>query len=156
MNIIDVLDRSSVLVQLNARTKDDVLNSMIDVLKNSEKVKDLEEIRKAVFEREKIMSTGIGNGFALPHGKTKAVESTIGVFATLANPVDFKALDSKPVHLVFMLIGQEHGVGTHLRLLSRISRLMTNIGFRDRLMSATTPDQAFEIFSQQESEQLDK
>lgn len=156
MNITDVLDRTSVLVQLTARTKEDVLNSMVDVLKTSAKVKDIEEIRRAVFEREKVMSTGIGNGFALPHGKTKAVESTIGVFATLANPVDFKALDSRPVTMVFMLIGQEHGVGTHLRLLSRISRLMTNTGFRERLMNAATPDEAYELFSQQEAEQLDK
>jgi len=156
MNIIDVLDRSSVLVQLNARTKDDVLNSMIDILKTSDRVKDIEEIRKAVFEREKIMSTGIGNGFALPHGKTKAVDSTVGVFATLAKPVDFKSLDSQPVSIVFMLIGQEHSVGTHLRLLSRISRLMTNVGFRDRLLTAATPNDAYNLFAQQESEQLDK
>lgn len=156
MNIIDVLDRSSVLVQLDAHTKDDVLNRMIDVLKPSLKVKDIEEIRRAVFEREKIMSTGIGNGFALPHGKTKAVESTIGVFATLKEPVDFHALDNQPVQMIFMLIGQEHGVGTHLRLLSRISRLMTNANFRQRLMSATNAEEAYDIFSQQESEQLDK
>jgi mannitol/fructose-specific phosphotransferase system IIA component (Ntr-type) len=58
--------------------------------------------------------------------------------------------------MIFMLIGQEHGVGTHLRLLSRISRLMTNTGFRDRLMFATNADEAYSIFAQQESDQLEK
>lgn len=156
MNITDVLERSSVLVNLEARTKEEVLNRMIDVLKGSESINSIDDIRQAVFEREKLMSTGIGNGFALPHGKTKAVKSTIGVFATLARPVDFQALDSQPVSIVFMLIGQEHGVGTHLRLLSRISRLMTNAGFRERLTAAATPDEAYELFARQESEQLDK
>jgi mannitol/fructose-specific phosphotransferase system IIA component (Ntr-type) len=71
MNIIDVLDRSSILVQLQARSKEDVLNTMVDVLKTSPKIKNIEEIRTAVFEREKLMSTGIGNDLRSHMGKLR-------------------------------------------------------------------------------------
>ena len=152
MNITEVLSEEQILVKLNAKSKDEVLNTMIDALSGSPKVKDVEQIRKVVFEREKIMSTGIGKGFALPHGKTNSVEATMGVLATLYEPIDFESLDDVPVNIVFMLVGQEQSVGLHLRLLSKISRLMSNDGFRAELLRAEHPREVIQLFAERDAD----
>jgi fructose-specific phosphotransferase system IIA component len=154
MKITDILKPSSILVHHHAGTKNDVLDAMLAVLSSSGQITHAEEVRKAVYDRENIMSTGIGKGFALPHGKTNFINDTVGAFMTLDTPVDFHSLDQQPVNIVFMLVGRENTVGTHLRLLSRISRLMNNDLFRQKVMSAADADQVLQLFIQEEEDML--
>jgi PTS system fructose-specific IIC component len=152
MKITDILQPSAILLNTTFATKDAALDAMIDALASGGHITKVEEARKAVFDREKIMSTGIGKGFALPHGKTNHITETVGAFMTLKEPLDFQALDQQPVNIIFMLIGRENTVGTHLRLLSRISRLMNKDSFRDSISAAEKPEQVISLFASEEEE----
>ncbi len=150
MHISSILEEQFVAIDLPSVTKEQALNSMIDMLGKSRKVLDIEKVRTAILEREKLMSTGVGHGFAIPHGKTDALEDIIAAFAITRQPIDFQALDNQPVQLIFMLVGKETHVGAHLKLLSRISRLMNNESFRKQLLEATSSAQVLELFDSEE------
>ncbi len=150
MHISSILEESYIAIDLPATSKEEALNRMIDMFGSSPKVLDLERIRAAILEREKLMSTGVGHGFAIPHGKTDALQDIIAAFAITRDPIDFQALDNQPVQLIFMLVGKETHVGTHLKLLSRISRLMNNEAFRQQLLNAKSAAEVLALFDQEE------
>jgi mannitol/fructose-specific phosphotransferase system IIA component (Ntr-type) len=125
------------------------------LFKGDSRVNDIETLRSAVHERETIMSTGIGNGFAIPHAKTAGVNEMIAGFATLKNPIEFEALDGQPVELIFLLVGEENAVGPHIKMLSRISRLMNKEAFRERLINAVDVDEIYTIFEEEEKNLLE-
>src|SRR5512133_3202238 len=137
MKISDILTEDLVVTGLQGKTKDDIIDAMIDLVAASPKVQDKEKVREAIFEREKIMSTGVGNGFAIPHGKTDAVSDIVAAFAVTKKPINYEALDEQPVRLIFLLIGKGNMVGPHIKLLSRISRLMNKEEFRKKLLEAS-------------------
>lgn len=151
MRISDILDESVVRVQLKGKSKDEIINQMIAIVNNSNKITDIEKVREAIFEREKIMSTGVGNGFAIPHGKTDAVLDIVAAFAVTEEPIDYDSLDEQPVRLIFLLVGKDSMVGPHIKLLSRISRLMNKEEFRSKLLKAESEKQVIEIFKAEES-----
>jgi fructose-specific phosphotransferase system IIA component len=151
MHITSILEEPFIAIRLSATTKEEALNAMVDMFRDSPKVLDLEQIREAILERERIMSTGVGHGFAIPHGKTAALNDIIAAFAVTEHPIDFQALDGQPVQLIFMLVGKETHVGTHLKLLSRVSRLMNSEEFRHQLLAAQSPGEIMELFSQEEN-----
>ena len=151
MRISDILTENLVATSLAGKSKDDIIDAMIDLVAASPKVQDKEKVRKAIFEREKIMSTGVGNGFAIPHGKTDAVTDIVAAFAVTAEPIDYQSLDEKPVRLVFLLVGKDNLVGPHIKLLSRISRLMNKEEFRKRLLELKSPKEIIETFKQEEA-----
>ena len=151
MKISDILDETVVRVNIKGKSKDEIINEMIAIVSNSSKITDIEKVRSAIFEREKIMSTGVGNGFAIPHGKTDAVSDIVAAFAITEEPIDYESLDEQPVRLVFLLIGKDSMVGPHIKLLSRISRLMNKEEFRKKLLIATSPKEVIEIFKNEET-----
>ncbi len=151
MKISDILTDDLVVTGLQGKTKDDIIDAMIDLVAASPKVLDKEKVRKAIFERERIMSTGVGNGFAIPHGKTDAVTDIVAAFAVTAEPIDYQSLDEKPVRLVFLLVGKDNLVGPHIKLLSRISRLMNKEDFRKRLLVQQTSREIIDMFRQEEA-----
>ncbi|MFN8360298.1 MAG: PTS sugar transporter subunit IIA [Candidatus Kapaibacterium sp.] len=151
MKITDILQKNSILVHRAIQTKEEALTVMVQTLAQSGQISDPAEVQRVVWEREAIMSTGIGKGFALPHGKTNSVADTVGCFLTLAAPINFDALDGLPVTTIFMLIGRENTVGTHLRMLSRISRLMNNDSFRSEVQSAESSEAILALFEREES-----
>ncbi len=155
MKISDILQEEFVSTKLPGKTKDEVLNSIIELLGNSKKIKDLEKVRDAIFEREKIMSTGVGKGFAIPHGKTDAVADIVAAFAVTSEPVDFQSLDGEPVRLLFLLVGRDNMVGPHIKLLSRISRLMNKDEFRKKLLTAKSPSEVVQFFKEEEISYFD-
>jgi fructose-specific phosphotransferase system IIA component len=155
MKITDVLEEQFVRTNLPGATKEEIIDAMIDLIGNSRNVLDKEKVRQAILEREKIMSTGVGNGFAIPHGKTDAVKDIVAAFAITEHPVDYQALDEQPVRLVFLLVGRDSLVGPHIKLLSRISRLMNKEEFRRELLSSKTPKEVIELFQQQEASYLE-
>jgi len=151
MKIGDILTEEMVLTNLEGNTKNEIIDAMIDLVGKSSKVMDKAKVREAIFEREEIMSTGVGNGFAIPHGKTDAVSDIVAAFAVTAEPIDYQSLDEKPVRLVFLLVGKDNMVGPHIKLLSRISRLMNKEEFRNRLIEMKTPREILETFKKEEA-----
>jgi len=151
MRITDVLEEQFIRTNLPGTSKEEIINSMIELVASSKNVIDKEKVRQAILEREKIMSTGVGNGFAIPHGKTDAVKDIVAAFAVTERPVDYQALDDQPVRLVFLLVGKDSLVGPHIRLLSRISRLMNKEGFREELLKSKSPREVLELFRREEA-----
>ena len=145
MKITDILTEQFVRTNLPGSTKEEVLNSMIEIASASDRVTDKEKVRTAILEREKIMSTGVGSGFAIPHGKTDAVNDIVGAFAVTSQPIDYKSLDEQPVRIIFLLVGRDNMVGPHIKLLSRISRLMNKEDFRNKLLAAASPAQVLDL-----------
>ena len=151
MKISDILEEKLVVTNLQGNSKEEIINAMVNLVGQSSKVIDKEKVRSAIFEREKIMSTGVGNGFAIPHGKTDAVSDIVAAFGITAEPINYQALDEKPVRLVFLLVGKENLVGPHIKLLSRISRLMNKEEFRNKLLGLQTTKEVIEAFKQEEA-----
>jgi len=151
MKIADILNEKVIVTNLPGTTKTEIINAMIDLAATNQKVIDKEKMRAAIFEREKIMSTGVGSGFAIPHGKTDAVQDIVAAFAITDEPIDYQSLDDQPVRIVFLLVGRDNSVGPHIKLLSRISRLMNKEEFRKRLIEAESPGEVLKIFTQEES-----
>lgn len=157
MKISDILKEEFVSTNLKGNSKEEIINEMIDLIAKSasEKIVDKEKVRSCIFEREKIMSTGVGNGFAIPHGKTDAVTDILAAFGITEKPIDYQSLDEKPVRLVFLLVARENMVGPHIKLLSRISRLMNKEEFRQKLLSLTSPAEIIETFKTEEATYFD-
>lgn len=151
MTIVSLLDKNSIFLNKEADNKEQLLEDMIQSLGNRVTSEELENIQTAVFEREAIMSTGVGKGLAIPHGKVKNLEQTLAAFAILKEPIDYKAIDDIPVKMVFMMVAPEAQNSIHIKLLSRISRMLNNQDFRDRLEQADDKDQIFEVFQEEES-----
>ena len=151
MKISDILTEELVVSGLEGGSKNEIIDRMIDLVSSSPKVVDKAKVREAIFEREKIMSTGVGNGFAIPHGKTDAVSDIVAAFAVTAKPIDYDSLDEKPVRLVFLLVGKDNLVGPHIKLLSRISRLMNREEFRQRLLEMNSSKDILECFRSEEA-----
>jgi fructose-specific phosphotransferase system IIA component len=155
MRVCDVLADSTVAAHVNLDTKQDALKYMIHLLDKRGVIEDVDKVQEEIFKRETIMSTGVGKGFAFPHAKTGAVQKPAGALITLDHPIEYQSLDSQPVNIIFMLLGQEHAVGAHLRLLSRISRLMNSDEFRQKLMDAGSADELIELINEEETQKLD-
>ncbi|ARA91848.1 PTS sugar transporter subunit IIA [Rhodothermaceae bacterium RA] len=153
--IHQLLSPRAISVGLPGATKTDVLNNLIDLLQGHPLVQDLEAVRAAVFEREEMMSTGVGKGLALPHAKTAAVSGTVAAFAVTAAPVPFDAIDHLPVRLLFLLVGTEAAKSQHIKVLSRVSRLMNQEAFRERLLQAGSAEEVLTIFTESEAELLE-
>ena len=155
MKIVDLLNEQVVRTNLPGTSKNEVINAIIDLAASQDRILDKEKVREAIFEREKIMSTGVGAGFAIPHAKSDSVSDIVAAFAVTAQPIDYQSLDDQPVRIVFLLVGRENMVGPHIKLLSRISRLMNNEEFRKRLLVAATPKDVLEIFRKEEATHFD-
>ena len=155
MKVHELLNLKYVLTEFKSENKNDVINELVDLLKGDERIVDLEEVRKCVFEREEKMSTGVGKGFAIPHGKTNSVNDILAAFGKSESPIEYNSLDGEPVHLVFLLIGKENLVAKHIKLLSRISRLMNNEEFRKKLVEADSKESILKIFTDEEQNYSD-
>ena len=153
MKISDLIS-GRIIPELKGKTKEEIINELIDLFKDDENVVDLENIRTAVLEREKIMSTGVGKGFAIPHAKTNAVNDIVAAFGRLKEPVDFESLDKEPVNLVMLLVAKESQVGPHIKLLSRISRMVNNDEFRESLAKAETDSDILSVFEEEEKKYI--
>lgn len=150
MKVSELLKEKYILTGFKGESKAEIINEMIDLFQEDDRITNLEDVRKCVLDREKIMSTGVGKGFAIPHGKTNSVNDIIAAFGKSDQPVDYNALDGKPVQLIFLMVGQEKLVGSHIKLLSRISRIMNNDDFRIKLLEAKSKEEIFNAFENEE------
>jgi fructose-specific phosphotransferase system IIA component len=134
--LTELLTLDRIKIPLEAKTKDELLRELVQVVSNAKRGDEQDEILRAVRERESVLSTGIGHGVAIPHGKSAAVSELRMAAGRVAEPVEFDALDGQPVELLFLLVGPETAAGPHIKALSRISRLVRKDEVRDRLISA--------------------
>jgi fructose-specific phosphotransferase system IIA component len=155
MKVSELLKPEFIISDLKGETKEEIINELIDLFKNDLRVDDIEKVRSAVLDREKVMSTGVGKGFAIPHGKTNAVKEIVGAFGKIKDGIDYESLDGNPVQLVFLLVGKDNLISTHIKLLSRISRLMNKDDFRHRLTEAVDADEIVKLFSEEEEHFLE-
>ena len=150
MKVSELLNPDVIISDLKGNKKEEVINELIDLFRDDSRVQDIEKVRSAVLDREKIMSTGVGKGFAIPHGKTNSITDIVAAFGKTRNDVDYDALDNQPVHLVFLLVGKDNLVSKHIKLLSRISRMMNKDDFRNRLLEAGSVEEILDIFHKEE------
>jgi len=150
MKVFELLEENNILTKFKSDEKGEIIDELVDLYRESDKVNDIEKVRTAIHDREKIMSTGVGKGFAIPHGKTNAVNEVIAAFGKTIDDIDYEALDGEPVHLIFLLVGRDDMVSKHIKLLSRISRMMNKDDFRQRLIDAKSEHEIINIFQEEE------
>lgn len=150
MKLTDYLKPEYVQIGLDADSKEALLDGVLKLADKNPHVLDAKKMHAAVLEREKIMSTGVGKNFAIPHGKTDAVDDIVLAFATTAEPVDYGSMDNEPVRLVLLLVSKESLVSQRLKLLSRASKVMNSDAARTALINAKTPDEVISIFTKEE------
>jgi len=137
------LSMDRVMPALEAKGKRDVISELVGALPLS-KV-DPERLVQTLMERERLGSTGIGDGVAIPHGKLEEIGQLIAAFGRSSKGVDFDSLDGKPTHLFFLLVAPENSAGNHLKVLARISRLFKDGQFRHALMAARDRENLYRI-----------
>jgi len=150
MNLFTMLDEKTVLSNLKSENKKQVINELIDTLRWKLDADTVESIRESVFERERIMSTGVGKGLAIPHCKTTSVDQNYAALARLESPLDFNSIDNEPVQIIFLLVGPNSNHSQHIKLLSRISRLMNSASFHDKILNSQTSEVIIEAFQEEE------
>jgi mannitol/fructose-specific phosphotransferase system IIA component (Ntr-type) len=149
--INQLLRSEQVRIGLSGTTKEEVINALVDVLEGHESIDSLESVRKAIFDREEMMSTGVGKMLGLPHAKTSAATETVAAFATTEDPVEFGAIDDEPIRLLLLLVGPEEHKSKHIKILGRISRLVSRDALRERLIAAEDPETVIEILREGEA-----
>lgn len=148
MKLIDILSKERIVPGLVSPDKKGVIQELVNVLS----VEGVSPARlvQVLLEREKLGSTGIGDGVAIPHGKLREVNQMIASFGRSINGLNFDSLDGKPTHLFFLLVAPENSAGIHLKALARISRLFKDPQFRQTLMSARDQEEIFRIIREED------
>jgi len=147
MNLANLIDSRSVLRSLKAQNKKQLLQELAHAASTVTGV-DHRIIFETLFQREKLGSTGLGAGIAIPHGKLKALNKVHGLFARLATPIEYEAVDGQPVDLVFLLLAPEQAGADHLTALAKISRLLRDREFAAKLRGTDTSEGLYAILTE--------
>ncbi len=139
-----------IIPDLKGREKRAVLNEIAEWMAAQDRSLDAGKLFEILFEREKVSSTAIGEGVAIPHGKMPGMQGVSGLFARSLRGVNFDSMDGGPTYLFFLLIAPENSAADHLKALARISRLLKNSEFRTRLMQEKTREEIFEAISEED------
>ncbi|ETR68506.1 MAG: PTS system, nitrogen regulatory IIA component [Candidatus Magnetoglobus multicellularis str. Araruama] len=144
MRIVDVLDKKAIIPDLKSTDKKGVLQELSRPISELINVTQ-EDLMDVLIERERLGSTGIGNGIGIPHGKMKNLDKLALSLGISRQGIDFESIDGRPTHLFFLLITPEKSTGIHLKLLAHISRILRNEMFKQKLMKAHTADELYRI-----------
>lgn len=150
MKVLEILDSASVAMELKSLTKEDALAELCQLLSTNSKIKDPSTVVTALMEREKLGSTGIGQGVAIPHGKSDSAASLVAALGISRKGVEFGALDGEPVYLVFLLVAPPDSAGVHLKALARISRLLKDKFFRQALKEAKSVAEIVKVIQEED------
>jgi PTS system nitrogen regulatory IIA component len=151
MKILEVMPKEAILDDLNAQNKKGILEELVVPLVDKTGL-NAEDLVRVLMERERLGSTGIGGGIGIPHGKIKDLETLVLGFGLSRKGINFESIDGEPTHIFFVLITPEDSTGLHLKLLARISRILKNDHFKERLMNAADQDEIYEIIKQEDEE----
>lgn len=141
----------AVLADLEATDKKGVLDELVRPIARKAGL-DHEELVRILLERERLGSTGIGGGIGIPHGKIKALESLVVGFGISRKGVDFESMDGRPTFIFFLLITPENSTGLHLKLLARISRILKNDPFKEKLIKAKDREEIIRIIQEEDED----
>ena len=150
MNFTEILKRDFILDELEARNQHDVLAELVGVFAKGGVRFDPEAMLQVLLERERLGSTGIGDGIAIPHGKLQGLDEILLSFGRSSEGIDFDAMDGKPVHLFFLLMAPENSAGLHLKILAKISRMLKDPALRNNLLQAKSKEKIWRIIEEQE------
>lgn len=150
MKITEFLDKQGIKIGIAATEKEDALGELVDVLAEIKEIGDKKNIVKALIERESLGSTGIGQGIAIPHGKSDRVKDIVAILGISKKGVNFEALDGEPVYIFFLLVAPKDTAGPHLKALAQISRLLRDSFFCDLLKRCKTSDEVYDLIRREE------
>ena len=145
MSITELLNINLIKLELTSKTKEDVIKEMANILNENGKLIDKDKYIKAVTDREKEFSTGIGMGIAIPHGKSSGVKEAALVFGRSINGIDYQSMDDELAHIFFLIAVPEESSDEHLKILSQISRKLMHKELRKGLMEATSPEEVITL-----------
>jgi nitrogen PTS system EIIA component len=148
MRLTDVLKEDFILTDLKSRKKTELLEEMISNISDKVGGLDRKKVLETVIERERLGTTGIGNGIAIPHGKVRGVDEIRVFFGRSKKGIDFDSMDKMPVYLFFMILAPENSAAAHLKILASISHLFRNQGLRADLMKAESRSEIYEIIAE--------
>lgn len=150
MKLTDYISRELIDPNLEISDKTDCLRRMVDMMGRQNAISDTRVGLEKILDRERMMSTGIGEGLAIPHAKTDVMKQSRVAFARVVKGLDFDALDGKPVHLIFLLIGPPDSASLHVKILAGIARLLRDPQVRERFMQADTPESVLRLLREEE------
>lgn len=152
MRLTEILKPQNIKMPLAAATKAEAIGELVALLADNGELTDAKKVMDAVLERETTRTTGIGNGLAIPHGKCTGTDHLVMAIGRPGTPVDFQAIDGRPVSLIWLLASPPDKTGPHIHALARISRLMTIDKFRHALAEAKTSQEIYDAIVKQESQ----
>lgn len=151
MRLTEILKPSNIKIPLTGATKVEAITELVNVLADNGEITDAKKVLEAVLDRESTRTTGIGNGLAIPHGKTPGTPDLRMAIGRPEKPIDFQSIDGKPVNLIWLLTSPPEKTGPHIHALARISRLMTIDKFRHALANAKTAEEMYQAIVAQEA-----
>lgn len=151
--LADLLEADSIKLELEARKKNEALQELVELLHRAGKIEDPIATLSGLIEREKLTSTGIGSGIAIPHLLSPDAEQTVMAFGRKRDGLRFDSVDNQPVNLIFLVVGPKHQEYAHLRLLSHLSRLLHDSSFRRTLLEADTPEEILQTLRREEDKE---
>lgn len=150
MKILDYLDTDTITVDLKSTGKKEAVEELCRLLADAKEIAKADKLVEVILEREKLGSTGIGQGVAIPHAKSETVKDLIIAAGLSKRGVSFDALDGEPVYIIFLLIAPPDSSGQHLKALAKISRLLKDKFFRQALRDAQTPGEVFNVIKEED------
>lgn len=144
MTILDILPSDAIKVPFQVNCKQDAIDGLIELLAEHGHITDAEEMKRVVWDRENQRSTGIGEGLAIPHGKSTNVSRLVMAMGIPTAPIEFDSIDGKPVRLLALLVSPADRIAEHIQALGRISRLMNDEAFRETAYGATSDEELFD------------
>ena len=150
MRLIDILTQDCIVPDLKGRVKREVLEEMAAEVTFKFAGLNKERLLEVILERERLGSTGIGYGVAIPHARLKGLNNIIILFGRSLSGVEFQALDERPAHLFFLIVAPEDSTTAHIKILARISRLLQDAVLRNRLMVASTQEEIYSIIAEED------
>ena len=150
MNVLEILSPNSIKVPLSATEKRAAIDDLVDVLGEAGLISNTGGLKEAVWEREQQRTTGIGEGLAIPHGKSSCSDRLVMAIGRPATPIDFNSIDKKPVKLIVLLASPPDKTASHIQALGKISRLMADSGFRNAAYAAETAEELYDLFKNAE------
>ncbi len=152
MVLTKILQPSSIKTPLESKDKQAAIIELVDLLDDNGLLLDKETVLKAVLAREQIRSTGIGSRIAVPHGKCNAVKELVASIGIAGEPIDFKSVDGKPVKIIILLVSPSNQTGPHIQALAKISKLMLDEEFKQKLEEAPSSEEVYKLLQNKEKE----
>lgn len=150
MKISEFISEKEILIGLKATQKQEALDELLQVLENNGLLQERKQVLETLMEREKLGSTGIGQGIAVPHTKTDKVNNLVCALGISDKGVDFDSLDGESVYIIFLVLAPSGATGIHLKALAKIARLLKDKVFRNYLRMSKTPQEAYQIIKDDE------